>query len=96
MPWLNLPPFCKQFKVAALAVKHAPSPFNSQSARTLVLFGAHHNKIWDTTLYLPSAKVSAEQLPATQTRINGSETVLFFEDQSIVQSLQEKFPYNEK
>lgn len=29
------------------AIKHAPSPFNVQSCRAIVLFGAEHEKLWD-------------------------------------------------
>ncbi len=32
------------------SVKHCPSAFNSQSARTVVLFGENHNKLWDIVL----------------------------------------------
>ena len=27
--------------------QNVPSAFNSQSARVVVLFGKHHNKVWD-------------------------------------------------
>ena len=29
------------------SVKHVPSPFNSQSARVVVLLGENHDKLWD-------------------------------------------------
>ena len=32
------------------AVKHTPSPFNSQSTRAVVLFGAEHEKLWDIAI----------------------------------------------
>ncbi len=31
------------------AVKESPSSFNSQTARAVVLFGASHNRLWDST-----------------------------------------------
>jgi len=85
----------------ATAVKHAPSSFNSQSARALVLFNHHHDRLWDFTLEALKSKVSEEQFPATQARINGFKnahaTILFFEDQDVVKAFQEKFPtYKDK
>lgn len=29
------------------AIKHAPSPFNVQSCRAMILFGAEHERLWD-------------------------------------------------
>lgn len=29
------------------AIKYGPTAFNVQSSRTLILFGAHHDKLWD-------------------------------------------------
>ena len=31
------------------AVMHCPTAFNSQSGRVVVLFGSHHDKLWDIT-----------------------------------------------
>jgi predicted oxidoreductase (fatty acid repression mutant protein) len=44
------PPSRKNFLLIFLvnhAIKHAPSPFNVQSCRAIVLFGAEHEKLWD-------------------------------------------------
>jgi uncharacterized protein len=78
------------------AVKHAPSAYNSQSGRVAVLFGDNHTKLWDITTETLKKIVPADQFEPTQQRMdafrNGYATVLFFEDRSIVQSLQDQFP----
>ncbi|KAI8827236.1 Nitroreductase-like protein [Fimicolochytrium jonesii] len=78
------------------AVKHVPSSFNSQSSRTVILFAAHHDKLWDITKEILKTIVPAEAFPATEARINGFRnahgTVLFFEDKDDVKAMQDKFP----
>jgi uncharacterized protein len=32
------------------AIKYAPSPFHVQSCRTIILFGAEHDKLWDIAM----------------------------------------------
>ncbi len=78
------------------AVKYTPSAFNSQSARTVVLFGREHDKLWDITMEILRGIVPAKNFASTEEKINsfrgGYGTVLYFEDQSIVTGLQEQFP----
>lgn len=33
--------------IVSHAIKHSPSPFNVQSCRAVILFGAEHEKLWD-------------------------------------------------
>jgi uncharacterized protein len=77
------------------AVKHTPSSFNSQSARVVVLFGQESDKVWDITKEELRKIVPAENFAATEERIDGFAagygTVLFFEDQAVVENLQEQF-----
>jgi predicted oxidoreductase (fatty acid repression mutant protein) len=77
------------------AVKHSPSAFNSQSARVVVLFGKESDKVWDITKEELRKIVPAENFAATEERIDGFAagygTVLFFEDQTVVENLQEQF-----
>lgn len=77
------------------AVKHTPSAFNSQSARVVVLFGAQHDTLWDITKETLRKNVPAENFAPTEQKMNsfrsGFGTVLFFEDQAVVESLQEQF-----
>lgn len=79
------------------AVLHTPSSFNSQSSRLIVLFGEEHQKLWQITADLLRKIVNDdEKFVSTQQKIDsfkaGAGTILFFEDQSVVGSLQEKFP----
>ena len=82
-------------EIIETAVKHTPSAFNSQSARVLVLLGEHQNKLWDITKETLRKIIPTDQFSATEEKINsfqsGYGTVLFFEDSSIVESLQKKF-----
>ena len=78
------------------AIKHTPSAFNSQSARVVVLFGENHDKLWDITKETLRKIVPENRFEPTEEKINsfkaGYGTVLFFEDMSIIESLQEQFP----
>ncbi|MFS0785201.1 nitroreductase family protein [Shouchella sp. 1P09AA] len=77
------------------AVKYVPSAFNSQSARVLVLFGKEHNTFWEKTTDILKEVVGDGDFSSSQARMDGFKggygTVLFFEDQSVVESLQESF-----
>lgn len=77
------------------AVKYTPSSFNSQSARVVLLLDKQHDRFWDITMDALRKIVPAEAFKETEDKINsfksGYGTVLFFEDQAVVQSLQEQF-----
>jgi uncharacterized protein len=77
------------------AVKHTPSSFNSQSARVVLLLGNHHDKLWDIAKEALRKIVPADQFSSTEDKINsfksGYGTVLFFEDNSVIESLQQQF-----
>lgn len=77
------------------AVKYAPSAMNSQSARIVVLFGKHHDRLWDITMEALRKIVPPHQFDKTENKINsfksGYGTILFYEDKSVIESLQEKF-----
>jgi predicted oxidoreductase (fatty acid repression mutant protein) len=77
------------------AVKYAPSAFNSQSSRVLVLLGSEHDKLWDLTKNILHKIVPAANFPTTEAKLNafrsGYGTILYFEDQSTVKEFQEKF-----
>lgn len=78
------------------AVKHAPSAFNSQSGRVVVLLGENHDKQWNITEAALKEVVPAENFQPTAEKMeafrSGYGTVLFFEDQSVVESLEQQFP----
>lgn len=77
------------------AIKHTPSSFNSQSSRAVILFGAQSEKFWSLTKQELSKIVPAEAFAPTAAKLDsfaaGIGTVLFYEDQSVVAGLQEKF-----
>lgn len=78
------------------AVKYTPSAFNSQSARVLILLADQHDKLWDVTMEHLRKIVPEGSFPATEGKINsykhGFGTILYFEDQAIIQGLQQQFP----
>lgn len=77
------------------AVKYTPSAFNSQSARVVVLFNQNHDKLWDITKEALRKVVPENNFAPTEEKINsfknGYGTVLFFEDNSVIESLQQQF-----
>jgi len=78
------------------AIKQAPSSFNSQSSRAVILFGAQSEKFWEIVKEELRKIVPAEAFPTTEAKINsfaaGAGTVLFYEDQDVIAGLQAKFP----
>jgi hypothetical protein len=86
-------------KIVALvqeAVKQAPSAFNSQSTRVLVLFGKKHTQFWKLVKEELKKIVPASSFAPTEAKINSFAaaygTLLFFEDWQTVEALQHKFP----
>lgn len=77
------------------AVREAPSAFNSQSSRVVILFNEEHQKLWDLVKDTLRPLVTADQLPTTEAKIDsfaaGAGTVLFFEDENVISDLQEQF-----
>ena len=77
------------------AVKHTPSAFNSQSTRIVLLLGKEHDKLWDITMEALRKIVPADNFSSTEDKINsfknGYGTVLYFEDNSVIESLQKQF-----
>jgi predicted oxidoreductase (fatty acid repression mutant protein) len=77
------------------AVKNTPSAFNSQGARVVLLLEKHHDKLWDIAKEALRKIVPAEQFGGTENKINsfknGYGTVLFFEDTSVIESLQSQY-----
>ncbi|KAI0166777.1 Nitroreductase [Hypoxylon sp. FL1284] len=83
------------------AIFEVPSSFNSQSNRVLVLFGADHDKLWGFATEILKTIVPEDAWKHTADRMNmfkaAAGTVLFFEDQDVVNKMQEKFPlYSDK
>lgn len=83
-------------EVVEHSVKFVPSSFNSQSARAVVLAGEHHDRLWEIVRETLRKIVPAESFGPTDEKVNsfknGFGTILFFEDQAVVEGLQEAFP----
>lgn len=83
-------------KLIQECVKHTPSAFNSQSTRVVLLCGAQHKQFWDIAKHELQQIVSAEHFAPTQEKLTAFAaahgTILFFEDWSVVKSLQAQFP----
>ncbi len=77
-------------------VKHTPSAFNSQTARVVLLLGENHTKLWNITKEALRKIVPEDKFGPTEEKIEsfnaGYGTVLFFEDNNIVEYLQGEFP----
>lgn len=78
------------------AVAHVPSAFNSQTSRVVLLTGDSHKKLWDITLNQLKAIVPEANFQPTKEKIAsfaaGYGTILYFEAQDTIKSLQEQFP----
>lgn len=79
------------------AVKHVPSAFNSQTTRVVVLLKGEHEKLWDMTTEVLKAVMGDADFSGTQQKMDMFKgaygTVLFFEDQAVVDGLQESFSF---
>ncbi|HEX7916384.1 nitroreductase family protein [Rudaea sp.] len=77
------------------AIRLAPSSFNSQSSRAVILYGDESREFWSIAEAALRKIVPAEAFAPTKTKIDsfaaGAGTVLFYEDQDVVKGLQEKF-----
>ena len=77
------------------AVKHAPSAFNSQSSRVLVLLENKHHAFWQLTSEALQKIVPPNAWAATQAKIDSFDkaygTILYFEDWAVVENLQKRF-----
>lgn len=78
------------------AIRLAPSSFNSQSSRAVILFGAESDKVWSLIKAELRKIVPAEAFASTEAKMNGfaagAGTVLFYEDQAAIKALQDQYP----
>ena len=75
---------------------HVPSGYNSQSTRLVLLLHDNHKKFWEITKKILQGIVPEDRFPLTESKMNafaaGYGTILFYEDQIVVQNLQNQFP----
>lgn len=83
-------------ELVEFAVMHSPTPFNSQSGRVVLLLGAEHKKLWEIVRETLRKMVPADKFKPTDDKINsfaaGHGTILFYEDQAVVDKLKADFP----
>lgn len=79
------------------AIQHVPSSFNSQSTRIVLLLNDNHNKFWEITKQeLKNAMGPDRDFQATSDKVDNFKhshgTILFFEDQDVIEGLQNQMP----
>lgn len=78
-------------------IRHMPSAYHSQSTRLVLLLGNEHKALWTIVKEILSKEVPPAVFVRTESKIDssfasGHGTVLFFEDQLVVESMVSKFP----
>jgi predicted oxidoreductase (fatty acid repression mutant protein) len=84
-------------ELAHHAILHVPSAFNNQAARVTILFGDDHRKLWTLTGKALLNKIGAERYKdGTERKMtafsNGYGTILFWDDTSVANALNENAP----
>lgn len=83
-------------ELVEFTLTHTPSAFNSQSARILLLFDKESSRFWSLVTAALEPLVPPYDFQKTKEKIQGFDsgygTILFFEDQSVVEGLQKSFP----
>lgn len=80
------------------SVRCCPSAYNSQSTRIVVLFGDSHQQFWDIVKEVQRKNVAAHIFEGAALKVDQCAdafgTVLFYEDQQVIQQLQKKVPFS--
>lgn len=83
-------------EIVAFAIKHAPSSFNVQSARAVILTGSQHDKLWAIADSTAKAIKSEKEYGMLGGMVKGFAgaygTVLWFEDTDALDGLAAKNP----
>ncbi|RVX74366.1 hypothetical protein B0A52_01491 [Exophiala mesophila] len=87
-------PDSKIQSIVEFAIKHAPSTFNVQSARAVILLRADHEKLWDIGDEELQKTLPQSSYNYMKPKIQGFRaaygTVLWFEDQDALDTLKGK------
>lgn len=83
-------------EMVAFALTHVPSAFNSQSSRIVLLMGKAHHRFWQIVKETLQAQIPPEVFVKTAQKIDqsfasGYGTLLFWEDQRVVEAMTHKF-----
>ena len=78
------------------AVRLAPSAFNSQTSRAVILFGDENDWLWDLVWQKVKPLLAEGQEHSTKAKLasfnSGAGTILFFEELATVSQLEKDFP----
>jgi predicted oxidoreductase (fatty acid repression mutant protein) len=88
-------------EIVGHALRHVPSPFNCQSARVVILLGEQHQYFWKMVWHIFEPVLPQDRVESTRAKIHGygsgHGTLLFFEDQDVIDHMIKQFPlYEEK
>jgi predicted oxidoreductase (fatty acid repression mutant protein) len=84
-------------ELAQHAITHVPSAFNNQAARMTILLGEDHRRLWTLTGEALLNKIGLERFKdGTEQKMaafsNGYGTILFWDDTSVANALNENAP----
>ncbi len=83
-------------EVVGQAAQYAPSAFNCQSSKAVVLFGENHKKLWNIVMEALRKVTPPANFAQTEQKVNsfaaGHGTVLYFDDTAITKGLMEQYP----
>lgn len=76
-------------------IVESPTGFNMQSEKIVVLMDDEHRKLWDITTAILKEIVPEDKFAGTQAKMNmfkaAKGTILFFEDEEIIQEYQKEY-----
>lgn len=79
----------KIIKTVETMTELVPDSFNMKSARVVVVFNDKHDLLWDTIYDVYGGKVPREKIDSFKA---AAGTILYFYDETVVKTHQEKFP----
>lgn len=83
-------------EIVSHAIKHCPSPFNTQSARAVILTHGDHEKLWDLADAMIKQILPEQAYQGLAPRIAGFRaaygSVMWFEDQAALEAMGQKNP----
>ncbi|KAJ7618692.1 Nitroreductase-like protein [Roridomyces roridus] len=78
------------------AVTHSPTAFNTQATRAVLVTGAANAKLWDLITESVIKGLEGESKERNKARMaafaGGYGSVLFFEDQAVIEAISQKLP----
>lgn len=82
-------------KIVSQCVLNAPSAFNAQSSRVVILLAEKHKKFWSLVAIALEKVTPPEKIASVLKRVEGFAaaygTILFFEDEDILAKMQKQY-----